>query len=55
MISALLKSWRLWRLRRAIKTVERAGLAVVKVKRGEGAVYLIGRSGSYVRFDKVKK
>jgi len=55
MIEALLKRWRVWVTQRAIKTVERAGLAVVKVKRGENAVYLIGRNGSYVRFDKVKQ
>lgn len=55
MIAALLKRWRLRRLQHAIKSIEGAGLAVVQVKRGEDAIYLVSRSGTYRRFDKVKK
>lgn len=53
-IAALIKALRLRALKRAIKVVERAGLAVVAVKKAEGRVYLVGSNGSYVRFDKVK-
>ena len=55
MIASILKRIRLAPLRLAIKTVERAGLAVVQVRKGEGAVYLVAANGQYVRFDKVKK
>ena len=51
----ILKPIRLAILKAAIRTIERAGLAVVQVKRGDDAVYLIARNGQYVRFDKVKK
>jgi hypothetical protein len=54
MIQAILKHIRLALLRWAIAIVERAGLAVVQVRKGEGAVYLIAGNGQYVRFDKVK-
>lgn len=54
-MNSLLKLWRLRRLQRAIKLIEGAGLAVVQVKRGEDAIYLISRNGTYKRFDKVKK
>lgn len=54
MIQAILKRIKLAMLKRAIKTVERAGLAVVQVKKGDGCVYLVGSRGTYVRFDKVK-
>lgn len=54
MIRALLKHARLALLRFAIRTVERAGLAVVQLKRTGNATYLVGSNGSYVRFDKVK-
>lgn len=54
MIAAILKRINLAMLQRAIKRVERAGLAIVQVKKGEGCVYLVGSSGQYVRFDRVK-
>ena len=54
MINTLFKQLRLALLKLAIRTVERAGLAVVQVKRTENAVYLVGAKGSYVRYDKVK-
>ena len=54
MMEVILKRLRLARLRKAIATCERAGLAVVHVKRTENAVYLVGAKGSYVRYDKVK-
>lgn len=54
MIRSLLKFIRLQLLRFAIRTVERAGLAVVQLKRTGNATYLVGSNGSYVRFYKVK-
>lgn len=50
-----IRSVRMWRLNRACRFIERFGLAVVKVRKTEGAVYLVGRSGEYVRYDKVAK
>lgn len=55
MFASILKRIRLAFLHRAIKTVERAGLAVVQVRKGEGAVHLVAANGQYVRYDKVKK
>lgn len=55
MIKTILKRIGLAMLQRAIKRVERAGLAVVQVKKGEGCVYLVGSRGQYVRFDRVRK
>ena len=54
MIHAILKQIRLAILKRAIRRVESAGLAVVQVRRTENAVYLVGSNGAYVRYDKVK-
>lgn len=54
-LSAATKPLRLAILRLAIRVVEKSGLAVVQVKRSDGAVYMIGATGSYVRFDKVKQ
>lgn len=55
MIATILKHIRLALLKRAIRTIERAGLAVVQVKTADDAVYLITRKGTYVRYDKVRK
>lgn len=55
MLAAVLKPIRLAILKAAIRIIERAGLAVVQVRRGENAVYLVGRNGEYVHFDKVEK
>lgn len=55
MLAAILKRIRLALLKRAIRRVERAGLAVVQVRRADSAVYLVSRNGEYVRFDRVKK
>ena len=54
MIKVVMKRVRLALLRFAIRVVERAGLAVVQLKRTGNATYLVGSNGSYVRFDKVK-
>ena len=54
LIAAVVKAAKLAVLKRAIRIIERAGLAVVAVKRGEGCVYLVSAKGTYVRFDKVK-
>lgn len=55
MIAAILKRIRLFWLKRAIRLVEKSGLAVLQVKRDEGAMYIIAGNGTYVRYDKVKK
>lgn len=52
---ALMKAIRLAILRKAIRIVEKAGLAVVKIQRGEGCCYVVGSNGMYVRYDKVAK
>lgn len=54
-MKAILKPIRLAMLKPAIRTIERAGLAVVQVRHADNAVYLVSRNGEYVRFDKVKK
>lgn len=54
-MKTILKPIRLALLKLAIRTVERAGLAVVQVRHAGDAVYLVSRKGEYVRFDKVKK
>ena len=54
MIRAILKHTRTALLRLSIRTVERAGLVVVQLKRAGNATYLVGSNGFYVRFDKVK-
>ena len=54
-MKAILKPIRLAMLKLAIRTIERAGLAVVQVRHADNAVYLVSRNGEYVRFDKVKK
>ena len=53
-IRRAVNSLRMWRLNRAIRFVERFGLAVVKIRRTKDAVYIVGASGEYVRYDKVK-
>lgn len=54
-IWALVKAVRLAILKRAVRIVEKAGLAVVKIQRGQGCCYVVAGNGSYVRYDKVKK
>lgn len=54
MINTILKRIRHAFIKQAIRIVEKSGLSVVQIKRGNGAVYLIARNGQYVRFDKVK-
>jgi hypothetical protein len=53
-MKAILKPIRLALLKLAIRTIERAGLAVVQVRQADDAVYLVSRRGEYVRFNKVK-
>lgn len=53
-MKTILKPIRLALLKLAIRTVERAGLAVVQVRTADDAVYLVSRRGEYVRFNKVK-
>lgn len=55
LIQALSNKVRVFFLRRAIRRVEQAGLAVVQIKRTPGAIYIIGSNGTYVRYDKEKK
>lgn len=54
MFKSTINAVRMWRLNRACRFIERFGLAVVKVRRTDGATYLVGRHGEYVRYDKVK-
>ena len=55
MFDAVLKHVRLLLLKWAIGIVERAGLAVVRIKIKGNCAYLIAANGTYVRFDKEKE
>lgn len=55
LIRSIAKKARLVFLRVAIRQVEKSGLAVVQMKRTDGAIYIIGATGTYVRFDREKK
>jgi hypothetical protein len=55
LIQSLAKRARLSILKLAIRQVEKAGLAVVQMQRRGNAIYIVGSTGTYVRFDKEKK
>lgn len=53
-IASFFRPLRLFVLKRSIRFCELNGLAVVQVKRVAGTTYLVARSGTYARIDKVK-